>query len=138
MIPGGGYGVAPWVMRSLQGNLCPAKELCTATMEVHLLPSCAVCLSHCQGVCYDLIAVMPINFCKNKQTHVHTYIYIKTHTHTYIHAHAFTCTQVHGLSYPSPPPVTHGCCISWNGLEPGQQQDVPHGQWPEEAVDLQL
>ena len=37
--PGGGYGVAPWVMRSLQGNLCPAKELCTATMEVHLLPS---------------------------------------------------------------------------------------------------
>ena len=31
--------MAPWVMRSLQGNLCPAKELCTATMEVHLLPS---------------------------------------------------------------------------------------------------
>eukprot|EP00731_Ephydatia_muelleri_P004222 Em0002g398a len=34
VMPGGGYGVAPWVMRSLQGNLCPAKELCTATMEV--------------------------------------------------------------------------------------------------------
>ena len=31
--------MAPWVMRSLQGNLCPAKELCTATMEVHLVPS---------------------------------------------------------------------------------------------------
>ena len=85
--------MAPWVMRSLQGNLCPAKELCTATMEVHLVSSCAVCLSHHQGVCYDLIAVMPINFCKNKQTHVHTYIYIKTHTHTYIHI--YTCARIH-------------------------------------------
>ena len=93
-MPGGGSGVALWVMRSLQGNLCPAKEVCTAMMEVHLVPSgWLFSLSHCHGVHYDLVTMA--NSCTNMQTHTHTYTYIHTCTHMHTHVHTGTYTHAH-------------------------------------------
>ena len=166
--------MAPWVMRSLQGNLCPAKEVSTAMMEVHLVPSgwfLLLTLSHRHGVHYDLVT--KANSCTNIQTHTHTYtvhthMYTQAHTHMHADVHMFTYLYRQACSHtlyfqrctllflypktsflpplPSPTPSHthanpkgHRCVrLEWNGLEPGQHQDVLHRQRPEEAVVIRL